>query len=473
MSSARSSVEPLPEARLKRASEAHPDNEKAVTPTPSEMDAEQRTVVNQVPGTPSQVESGKALEVEFPEGGLQAYCTVLGAFLTQFTFFGYTMSYAVYQEYYTKVYLTNVSASAVSWIGSVNLFLGLAGGVFTGRLFDRGYFYVLMYSGCALEIFCIFMLSLTKPGQYYQVFLAQGVGLGVACGLTYIPSIAVIGHYFRRRRSLMLTFAAIGSSLGATVHPIMLNNLINGPLGFANGVRASAGLITGCTVLICALMRTRLPPSSNADSYAKVLRHSSRDAAYLAGVIGVFLIATGFFYPIFYIQLDATEHGLSEHFSFYSVVILNGTGIIGRFLSGFIAEWIGVPYAIMTAVFGSGVMIFGLIGLAGIASTVVIGIIYGYFAGMYIALLAPMFAGLSPTLNEMGVRMGVGFGIAGLGGLIGSPISGALLGPQYIWWKGSVFSGIFVFAGLCCLVSMQLRLLARKRQAAEKLSAST
>ena len=389
-----SSVGPLPAAGLENSKDAPMDDEKSINPTPeSEKDSEHPTVVNQALGMPSQVESGEISEVDFPEGGLQAYCTVLGAFLVQFSFFGYTTSYAVYQEYYTKVYLTNVSASAVSWIGSVNLFLGLVGGVFTGRLFDRGYFYVLMYTGCALEIFCIFMLSLAKPGQYYQVFLAQGVGLGIACGLTYIPSIAVIGHYFRRRRALMLTFAATGSSLGATVHPIMLNNLINGTLGFSNGVRASAGLITGCMILICALMRTRLPPSSNVDSYAKVLKNSSRDSAYLAGVVGVFLIATGFFYPIFYIQLDAIQHGLSDHFSFYSVVILNGTSIFGRFLSGFIAEWIGVPYAIMIAVFGSGVMIFGLIGLSGVASAVVIGVIYGYFAGMYIALLAPMLAG--------------------------------------------------------------------------------
>lgn len=89
-----------------------------------------------------------------------------------------------------------------------------------------------------------------------QVFLAQAVGVGAGSGLSYVPSMALLAQYFRKphRRALVMSIVASGSSLGGTLHPIMLNNLFNGRVGFQNGVRASAGLIGGCLVLaICAM----------------------------------------------------------------------------------------------------------------------------------------------------------------------------------------------------------------------------
>lgn len=32
------------------------------------------------------------------------------------------------------------------------------------------------------------MLSLAKEGQYYQIFLPQAIGLGIALGLLFLPS---------------------------------------------------------------------------------------------------------------------------------------------------------------------------------------------------------------------------------------------------------------------------------------------
>jgi hypothetical protein len=76
-----------------------------------------------------------------------------------------------------------------------------------------------------------------------------------------------------------------GASLGAVSHPILLNNLINGKLGFANGVRASAGMISGLNFIACLLMRTRLPPQPKAVSYTRVLKNSFTDPAYVCACV--------------------------------------------------------------------------------------------------------------------------------------------------------------------------------------------
>jgi hypothetical protein len=85
----------------------------------------------------------------------------------------------------------------------------------------------------------------------------------------------------------MMGLVVSGVSIGAIFHSIMLDNLINGRLGFANGVRASAGLISVLLFIACLLMRTRLPPQPKAKAigYTHVIRNSLTDPAYVCACL--------------------------------------------------------------------------------------------------------------------------------------------------------------------------------------------
>ncbi|PCH38482.1 MFS general substrate transporter [Wolfiporia cocos MD-104 SS10] len=370
---------------------------------------------------------------EFEEGGWRGWVTVAGA---------YSTSFGVYQAYYTQEYITNQTSSTISWIGSVNTFLVIGFGLVSGRLYDKGYFYYLTIGGSILYSFSLFMLSLAKPNNFYQVFLAQGLGMGLGAGTIYIPSVAVVSHYFRRKRALAMTIVASGSSLGAIIHPIMLNNTLFSSLGFGNSVRASAGLITGMLAIACCMMHARLPPPQSTLGFGRALRKFSRDGAYVCASVGLAIFTIGYYFPLFYIQLDATRHGLSTTFSFYSLVIMNSASFVGRLSPGFFAHRVGIANMICFATFCCTAMIFAFIGLGSVASVVVIGIIFGYFAGVYIALMGPLMTVLTEDLSELGMRMGIAFAFSGIGSLIGTPISGALLTGDYIWWRPAVFSGV-------------------------------
>lgn len=81
------------------------------------------------------------------------------------------------------------------------------------------------------------MLSLAKPHQYYEAFLAQGVGIGAGMGLIFLPAVSVPSQYFKRKRSATMGMVVAGGSLGGIFWPIMLNHLFADKLGFAWGVR--------------------------------------------------------------------------------------------------------------------------------------------------------------------------------------------------------------------------------------------
>jgi hypothetical protein len=61
----------------------------------------------------------------------------------------------------------------------------------------------------------------------------------------------------------------------------MLNNLINGRLGFTNGVRASAGMIGGPLLIAYLLMHTRLPPQSRPSATLVFYKLVERSRLYL------------------------------------------------------------------------------------------------------------------------------------------------------------------------------------------------
>ncbi|GJE93676.1 MFS general substrate transporter [Phanerochaete sordida] len=408
------------------------------------------TVDTTKPRDPEAQQVAQAPKTEFPEGGLRGWATVAGAFCVQFCGFGYTSSFGVYQDYYVRVYMTNETASTISWIGSVNAFIVVGFGLFAGQLYDRGHFKLAIYLGSFLLVFGLFMLSLAQPNQFYQVFLSQGVCAGIGAGLLYIPSIAVISHYFARRRVLAMSIVAAGSSLGSVIHPIMLNNTLNGSLGFGNSVRASAGLVAGMLLVAILLMKPRLPPPAHTTPLLPAIRKFSKDSAYVWTTAGLFLVTTGFYYPLYYLQLDASEHNLSREFSFYCLVILNFASFVGRLSSGFAAHTVGAPLTITVSAGCCAAVILGMIGVGSVTSVVLVALFFGFFAGAYIALNAPMLAVLADSFGEIGARMGVAFAFAAIGGLIGSPIAGALLGDSYVWWKPAVFAGIFAFAGFGC-----------------------
>jgi len=308
------------------------------------------------------------------------------------------------------------------------------------------------------------MLSLTRPGQYYAILLAQGLALGIGQGIVYVPAMAVVSQHFRKRRILAMSLVTCGSSLGMIIHPIMLNYLFNGSVGFANGVRISAAMITALLVIACLLMRTRPGPPRPSPNYLSVAKGIVRDMPFCIMCIGVLCFQFSNLFPSFYLQLDSIQHGNSETFSFYTLAILNAGNLSARVSGSFIEHRVGVVNMMILATAASGILIIGMIGLKGVATVVTLALIYGYFSGICIALLAALMAQLTSDMSELGARMGIGMLFVGLGGLISGPISGALLTPQYKWLQTCLFNGLIGLFGSSLLVMMKLVLTRRQKR---------
>jgi len=301
------------------------------------------------------------------------------------------------------------------------------------------------------------MLSLANPQKYYQLFLAQGVGMGLGSGLLLVPAMSVQSHHWRKRRSLAMGFVMTGERLIRLI-PIMLNQLIHGRTGFAWGVRATAFLTLGLLVIANCIMTTRLPsakqrPNDKPASLGAVVT----DIPYMIALTGMFLVLWGLFFPYFYLQLWVSRHGLSNTLAFYTIAILNAGSILGRTLPNMIADQYGQVNVFVPVAFITGILVLAMFGVTSTGAVIVFSILYGFFSGGSLSLMPPGAASMSKSVNEIGLRIGFLCFFTSFALLTGTPIVGALYDVDYHWFRPIIFSGVVIIAGsLVTAVSRQL-----------------
>ena len=195
---------------------------------------------------------------------------------------GYINSFGVFQTYYATT--LRHAPSDISWIGSIQVFLLFFVGTLTGRLTDAGYFRQLMLLGTAFQVVGIFTTSVAT--EYWQLFLAQGVCMGLGNGCLFCPSVAVLSTYFSKKRSLAIGIAACGSATGGLVFPSIVRQMLP-RVGFGWTMR-TVGFVQLATLVVANLgLRTRLPPRKVGPL---VELSAFRDLEYLFYACGSFFV---------------------------------------------------------------------------------------------------------------------------------------------------------------------------------------
>ena len=95
-----------------------------------------------------------------PDGGIQAWMQVLMGHLVLINGWGYLTSFGIFQSHYALT--LDASPSAISWIGSIQIFLVYLIGTFSGRALDAGYYHAVLAVGSALQILGVFMTSIAS-----------------------------------------------------------------------------------------------------------------------------------------------------------------------------------------------------------------------------------------------------------------------------------------------------------------------
>ncbi|MCJ1473385.1 hypothetical protein MMC13_002036 [Lambiella insularis] len=382
-----------------------------------------------------------------PNGGLAAWLQVLGSFMLFFNTFGYLNTFGVFQTYYESGALFTESSSNIAWIGGIQAYMLLTVSFFSGPIYDRGYLRTLVLIGSFSIVFGLMMLSICKT--YWEALLAQGFVVGIGAGCLFVPSVAVLPTYFSTRLGLAVGVAVSGASLGGVIYPIILYRLID-QLGFGWSVRVLAFVALTTLLIPISVMKMRVKPPK---ARSLIDWSALRDYEWGLYTIATFIGFTGLAVVLFYVSFYAADLGITDtNLAFYIVPIFNAASCFGRVLPNALADKTG-PFNIIvpgTAIFG--VLAMCMIAVKSVAAYVVLGILLGFFSGLYIALPPICFVALTKDKTKLGSRMGMSYSICAFGMLAGGPGGGNLLGKvDPLNW-----TGLWVYGGVMCCVSSLL-----------------
>jgi MFS family permease len=112
-----------------------------------------------------------------------------------------------------------------------------------------------MYLGCILWGLGFMFASLSS--SYYQLFLSQGVLVGLGAGLVWLPAAPVLPAWFSKKRSLAQGIASSGSGSIGVVYAVATTPMIEN-VGLPWALR-----ITGLTSFVMLVVSTFLMRDRN------------------------------------------------------------------------------------------------------------------------------------------------------------------------------------------------------------------
>ncbi|KAJ5826365.1 hypothetical protein N7474_003503 [Penicillium riverlandense] len=287
----------------------------------------------------------------------------------------------------------------------------------------------MIFVGTTLSIVGVMMLSLADA--YYQIFLSQGICMGLGFGLLYIPSLALVSRAFVHKRAVALGVATSGAPAGGIIYTILFEQLLP-RLHFAWAVRVIGFVMLTLFVTAAFLL---LWNSSNTQGSATTPGRPRKlfdlrafgDGPFWSYTIANFCLFLGYMTPFYYIPTYAeTMLGTTRSLGLYILIISQASSIIGRVATTTVAHHYGsmIPWIFCGLL--SGVLCLSWISAHSVLRFILYSAFYGGVSGALIPLPPSVFPHVCPDPSALGTWLGMAQGISGFATLIGAPVAGAL-----------------------------------------------
>lgn len=358
---------------------------------------------------------------------------VLAAFITLVALFGVAYSFGAFFGSMADEF--GASKGLVAGLFSISTFLYFTLGIFTGRIADRIGARPVMIVGAI--VMALGLLATSRVNSIWLGFATYGIGVGsgVACG--YVPLVASVGGWFEQKRTMALGIAVAGIGLGTLLGAPIANALID-----AYGWRTTYVIFAfGSLVMILgASLLVRRPPTQMAD--ARPLGEVIRLPVFLVLYASMALLSLTLFTPFVFLAEYAKDNGIGSGAAAVLIGLIGLTSILGRLSLGALAGRFGAVRLYQTCFLVLSLSyVLWLIAGDSYPILAMFVIIMGTAYGGFIAL-APAVAAMSFGPNGLGGVLGALYTAAGLGGLIGPPITGAII--ERSGYSAAIFSAMII-----------------------------
>ncbi|KAJ6177731.1 hypothetical protein N7519_008192 [Penicillium mononematosum] len=392
--------------------------------------------------TPMQVDGAN---LATPKARLQSAIIIIASTTLVFTGCGINFAFGVFQELYDSMSkgrntpFTGATPAQIDLIGTLSIALMTIGAPFATAWTKQYPLDIGIIHSSAL-LFASFSQHL------WQFILTQGILLGMATCLTYMPSVTVAPTWFTLHRGLAMGIILAGTGIGGVAWPLAFRYLIES-VGFRTTLRVTAGisfaLICGSGTFIRwpASQTTRIQAENAASSRSSTFFRLPlvdwrvvRTRKFVAHALGAALQSAAYYTPVFFFASFARTLGYSQATSANFIAISNAANALGKVVIGHAADRMGRLNTLVLTTLISAVSVLALWLPSCLSATQSTGstlfiaftILYGIFASAYVALFPTSLVELFGVQNFVSVN-GLLYMVRGFATLVGTPVAGALI----------------------------------------------
>lgn len=233
------------------------------------------------------------------------------------------------------------------------------------------------------------------------LYLTYGIMFGMGSALVYTPTLAILGHYFKRYLGIVSGFVTCGSSIFTIILPKLLTLSLD-----TYGLHGTFFILGSFTmiVLVAALIyKPRLSPapppkrkpgqSSCSQQMSTLINVDNwKRRRYVVWVLSMPICLLGYFVPYVHMVKYVTETYKGERDGDFPIMCIGLTSGLGRLFFGYIADFKWVNRIILQQ------MAFAIMGILTIAIPLIesypvliaIALGMGIVDGCFISLLGPV-----------------------------------------------------------------------------------
>lgn len=144
----------------------------------------------------------------------------------------------------------------------------------------------------------------------------------------FMPGIAIVGSYFKQRRTLALSIANVGTGLGSVTFPTLLNYTIP-HVGFPWAVRCQALMMLVLAVIACTLLKPRLPPRKSGPILEL---EAFKERTYSFFAAGSFFFFLALYFSFFYVSNPRLQVSISWRLGLGNLTTIRSTHLLRSLL---------------------------------------------------------------------------------------------------------------------------------------------
>ncbi len=372
----------------------------------------------------------------------RAWVVVFAAFLGAFVAFGVSYSFGVFLKPMALEF--HASHTAMSAIFATTAAFSFFLGPLTGNIADRYGPRPVVAVGAVLMAAGLVVTA--RIHSFPLIFLSYGAGLGSAVACIYIPCVAAVGAWFKKRRVVALGVAISGIGCGTLIAAPLSAKLID-YYGWRSATEIF-GWAGGALLVVAAVLLFRPPISQKKSSISvfPMLRAPAFALLYISLLFaGVAIYVSFVFLPVY-----ADDLGVTRVAGAALVGYIGASSVLGRLGLNAFAPRFGLmtmyltSYAILLLSFAFWLAAHAYPLLA--AFSCVMGVGYGGIAAMAPAVTASIFG-----VEALGELLGILFTALGAACLVGPPMAGALVDsmhdsklPVFVATAAAILAMVFV-----------------------------